>query len=83
MHRLTLKSNFILPNSGTAIVKHGDPGEMTAKLASLQRSPGKKAGIHDKMLLCEGTKSFPVRLSVRVEYLEADKSNRGLRKFLA
>ncbi|ELK12411.1 hypothetical protein PAL_GLEAN10014793 [Pteropus alecto] len=37
--RLTLKSSFILPNSGTAIVKHGDPGETTAKLASLQRSP--------------------------------------------
>lgn len=35
LHRLTLKSRFLPPNSGTAIVKRADPGETTAKLASL------------------------------------------------
>lgn len=44
LHRLTLKSSFILSNPGTAIGKHGDPGATTANLASLQRRPGKQSG---------------------------------------
>lgn len=58
LHRLTFKSSLILSNPGTAIGRHGHPGATTAKLASLQRRPGKQSGTHSKTLSCEGKEIF-------------------------
>ncbi|XP_077922146.1 uncharacterized protein MTNAP1 [Halichoerus grypus] len=46
--RLTVKIEFVLPDSETAIVRRGDPRETTTKLAFFWRSSSKKVVSHPR-----------------------------------